>query len=202
MRRSSTTRSSEYRRAIDLDPSERRPGTEHRHRLHRPLERNAGTPDAGHLLVALGSLADYLAWRSDGGPYALAAVPGCGSCLPMSVDGQAFEECPRTTLRRRRHCPRPSVWQMEGTPRPSSSASMVRVDGIIKGEHTQCRTSRGRHDEAASPATHWPFSVHDGQREPRSAPSACASGGGSSRILAGEGLARACRCASGRDCRD
>ena len=76
---------------------ERRPGAQHRHRLHRRFERNAGTPDAGQLLVALGSLADYLAWRSDGGPYN-SLLPRVKQLLAGVGHGQAFEECLMTTL--------------------------------------------------------------------------------------------------------
>ena len=87
--------------------------------------------------------------------------------------GQAFEECLRTTLK---------------TP-PLSEAKVGKwkdaapfkfcvdgaIDGIIKGGILSADVTR-RHDKAASPATHWPFMVHDGSAS-RISPSACASGG-------------------------
>ena len=86
-----------YRRAIDLDPSNADPALNIVIAYIDRFERNAGTPDAGHLLVALGSLADYLAWRSDGGPYG-SLLPRVQQLLADVGHGQAFEECLRTTL--------------------------------------------------------------------------------------------------------
>jgi tetratricopeptide (TPR) repeat protein len=87
-----------YRRAIDLDPSNADPALNIVIAYIDRFERNAGTPDAAHLLVALGSLADYLAWRSDGGPYDL-LLPRVQQLLANVGHGQAFEGCLRTTLK-------------------------------------------------------------------------------------------------------
>ena len=73
-----------YRRAIDLDPSNADPALNIVIAYIDRFERNAGTPDAGHLLVALGS--SRTIWL--GGPTAVRTArcfPGCSSCLPMSV---------------------------------------------------------------------------------------------------------------------
>jgi tetratricopeptide (TPR) repeat protein len=87
-----------YRRAIDLDPSNADPALNVVIAYIDRFEHNAGTPDTGHLLVALGSLADYLAWRSDGGPYD-SLLPRVQQLLADVGHGQGFEECLRTTLK-------------------------------------------------------------------------------------------------------
>lgn len=87
-----------YRRAADLDPGNSDPvlniaiGY-----INRFTYGTAQPPDTGHLLVALGSLADYLAWASDGGPYD-SLIPTVAPLLAGVGHGQAFEECLKRTL--------------------------------------------------------------------------------------------------------
>jgi tetratricopeptide (TPR) repeat protein len=81
-----------YQRAIDLDPSNADPALNIVIAYIDRFELNSGPPDTGHLLVALGSLADYLAWRSDGGPYD-SLLPRVRRLLASVGHGQAFEEC-------------------------------------------------------------------------------------------------------------
>jgi tetratricopeptide (TPR) repeat protein len=86
-----------YRRAVDLDPSSADPALNIVITYIDRFERESKTPDTGHLLVALGSLSDYLAWLSDGGPYT-ALLPKVQQLLASVGHGQAFEECMRNTL--------------------------------------------------------------------------------------------------------
>jgi tetratricopeptide (TPR) repeat protein len=87
-----------YRRAADLDPGNPDPvlniaiGY-----INRFTYGTAQPPDTGHLLVALGSLADYLAWASDGGPYD-SLIPTVTRLLAGVGHGQAFEHCLNRTL--------------------------------------------------------------------------------------------------------
>jgi hypothetical protein len=81
-----------YQRAVDLDPSNADPALNIVIAYIDRFERSSGPPDTGHLLVALGSLADYLAWRSDGGPYD-SLLPRVQRLLASAGHGQAFEEC-------------------------------------------------------------------------------------------------------------
>ena len=153
---------------------ERRPGTEHRHRLHRPLRtqcRDARRrPPAGGAGLTRGL--SGLAVRRR--PVRLAASQGAAAaCRCRSRPG--LRGMPERRRSRRRHCPRPRSANGR-TPRPSSSASMVRSTASSRAASSAAPTSRRRHDKAASPATHWPFMVHDG-RASRISPSACASGG-------------------------
>ena len=85
-----------YRRAIDLDPSNADAALNIVITYIDRFERNSGTPDTGHLLVALGSLSDYLAWLSDGGPYS-SLLSKVQSLLGDVGHGQAFDECLRNT---------------------------------------------------------------------------------------------------------
>jgi tetratricopeptide (TPR) repeat protein len=85
-----------YRRAVDLDPSNADPALNIVITYIDRFERNTGTPDTGHLLVALGSLSDYLAWLSDGGPYS-SLLPKVQHLLADVGHGQAFDECLRNT---------------------------------------------------------------------------------------------------------
>jgi tetratricopeptide (TPR) repeat protein len=85
-----------YRRAVDLDPSNADPALNIVITYIDRFERNTGTPDTGHLLVALGSLSDYLAWLSDGGPYS-SLLPKVQQLLADVGHGQAFDECLRNT---------------------------------------------------------------------------------------------------------
>jgi tetratricopeptide (TPR) repeat protein len=85
-----------YRRAVDLDPSNTDPALNIVITYIDRFERNSGTPDTGHLLVALGSLSDYLAWLSDGGPYT-SLLPKVQQLLGDVGHGQAFDECLRNT---------------------------------------------------------------------------------------------------------
>jgi tetratricopeptide (TPR) repeat protein len=85
-----------YRRAVDLDPSNADPALNIVITYIDRFERNSGTPDTGHLLVALGSLSDYLAWLSDGGPYS-SLLPKVQQLLADVGHGQAFDECLRNT---------------------------------------------------------------------------------------------------------
>ncbi len=85
-----------YRAAADLDPSNSGPAL---NIAVTYLDRFEHTtpPDRVALMVALGSLSDYLAWISDGGPYALLqarvrqVVSGVGH-------GAAYDECLNRTL--------------------------------------------------------------------------------------------------------
>ena len=87
-----------YRRAADLDPGNSDPvlniaiGY-----INRFTYGTAQPPDTGHLLVALGSLADYLAWASDGGPYD-SLIPTVTRLLAGVGHGLAFEDCLSRTL--------------------------------------------------------------------------------------------------------
>jgi tetratricopeptide (TPR) repeat protein len=85
-----------YRRANDLDPSNADPALNIVITYIDRFERNSGTPDTGQLLVALGSLSDYLAWPSDGGPYS-SLLSKVQSLLGDVGHGQAFDECLRNT---------------------------------------------------------------------------------------------------------
>jgi tetratricopeptide (TPR) repeat protein len=85
-----------YRRAVDLEPSNADPALNIVITYIDRFERNSGTPDTGHLLVALGSLSDYLAWLSDGGPYS-SLLPKVQRLLGDVGHGQAFDECLRNT---------------------------------------------------------------------------------------------------------
>ena len=86
-----------YRRAVDLDPSSADPALNIVITYIDRFERESKTPDTGHLLVALGSLSDYLAWLSDGGPYT-ALLPKGQQLLASVGHGQAFDDCLRNTL--------------------------------------------------------------------------------------------------------
>jgi tetratricopeptide (TPR) repeat protein len=87
-----------YRRAADLDPGKPDPVLNIAVAyINRFAYGTAQPPDTGHLLVALGSLADYLAWTSDGGPYD-SLLPTVKRLLAGVGHGQAFEECLTTTL--------------------------------------------------------------------------------------------------------
>ena len=86
-----------YRRAVDLDPSNADPALNIVIAYIDRFERNSGAPDTGQLLVALGSLADYLAWLSAGGPYGSLLVK-VNRLLAGVGHGQAFEECLSKTL--------------------------------------------------------------------------------------------------------
>jgi hypothetical protein len=61
------------------------------------FEGSTGLRDTGHLLVALGSLADYLAWRSAGGPYG-SLLPKVKGLLAGVGHGKPFQECLTRTL--------------------------------------------------------------------------------------------------------
>ncbi|HEX9327280.1 MAG TPA: tetratricopeptide repeat protein [Reyranella sp.] len=86
-----------YRRAVDLDPSNVDPALNIVIAYIDRFERNPGPPDTGQLLVALGSLSDYLAWLSGGGPYK-SLLPQVKQLLAGVGHGQAFEECLSKTL--------------------------------------------------------------------------------------------------------
>jgi tetratricopeptide (TPR) repeat protein len=86
-----------YRRAVDLDPSNADPALNIVIAYIERFERNSGTPDTGQLLVALGSLSDYLAWLSGGGPYDL-LLPKVEGLLASVGHGQAFRNCRINTL--------------------------------------------------------------------------------------------------------
>ncbi len=86
-----------YRRAVDLDPSNVDPALNIVIAYIDRFERNSGPPDTGQLLVALGSLSDYLAWLSGGGPYK-SLLPQVKQLLAGVGHGQAFEECLSKTL--------------------------------------------------------------------------------------------------------
>jgi tetratricopeptide (TPR) repeat protein len=86
-----------YRRAVDLDPSNADAALNIVIAYIDRFERNTGAPDTGHLLVALGSLADYLAWLSGGGPYPK-LLPEVKQLLAGVGHRQAFEECLSKTL--------------------------------------------------------------------------------------------------------
>ena len=86
-----------YQRAVDLDPSNADPALNIVITYIDRFERHSGPPDTGHLLVALGSLSDYLAWLSDGGPYT-GLLPKVQQLLAGVGHGQAFEDCMRNTL--------------------------------------------------------------------------------------------------------
>lgn len=86
-----------YRRAVDLDPSNADPALNIVIAYIDRFERNSGAPDTGHLLVALGSLSDYLAWLSGGGPYRQ-LLPQVKQLLAGVGHRQAFEECLSSTL--------------------------------------------------------------------------------------------------------
>jgi tetratricopeptide (TPR) repeat protein len=86
-----------YRRAFDLDPSNADPALNIAVAYIERFERNAGSPDTGQLLVALGALDDYLAWTSSGGPYK-ALLPRVKQLLASVGHGQEFEECLSKTL--------------------------------------------------------------------------------------------------------
>jgi len=86
-----------YRRAVDLDPSNAEPALNIVITYIDRFERSPGPPDTGNLLVALGSLSDYLAWMSGGGPYK--SLQRKVKRLLASVGhGQAFEECLNRTI--------------------------------------------------------------------------------------------------------
>jgi tetratricopeptide (TPR) repeat protein len=87
----------QYRRAIDLDPSNADAALNIVIAYIDRFERSSGPRDTGQLLVALGSLADYLAWRSDGGPYG-SLLPKVQQFLAGVGHGQAFKECLTRTL--------------------------------------------------------------------------------------------------------
>lgn len=86
-----------YRRAVDLDPSNADPALNVVIAYIDRFERRSGPPDTGDLLVALGSLSDYLAWLSDGGPYK-SLFPKVQRLLGGVGHGQAFSECLSRTL--------------------------------------------------------------------------------------------------------
>lgn len=86
-----------YRRAVDLDPSNADPALNIVIAYIERFERNSGPPDTGQLLVALGSLADYLAWLSGGGPYG-SLLPKVKELLGGVGHGQSFQDCLTRTL--------------------------------------------------------------------------------------------------------
>jgi len=86
-----------YRRAVDLDPSNADPALNIVIAYIERFERNSGPPDTGQLLVALGSLADYLAWLSGGGPYG-SLLPTVKELLAGVGHGQPFQDCLTRTL--------------------------------------------------------------------------------------------------------
>ena len=86
-----------YRRAVDLDPSNADAALNIVIAYIDRFERSAGPRDTGHLLVALGSLADYLAWRSAGGPYG-SLLPKVKRLLAGVGHGKPFQECLTRTL--------------------------------------------------------------------------------------------------------
>lgn len=87
----------QYRRAIDLDPLYADAALNIVIAYIDRFERSTGPRDTGHLLVALGSLADYLAWRSAGGPYG-SLLPKVKQLLAGVGHGQPFQECLTRTL--------------------------------------------------------------------------------------------------------
>lgn len=81
-----------YRRAVDLDPSGADPALNIVITYIDRFERSPGSPDTGNLLVALGSLSDYLAWMSGGGPYK-SLLRKVDHLLASVGHGQEFDEC-------------------------------------------------------------------------------------------------------------
>jgi tetratricopeptide (TPR) repeat protein len=86
-----------YRRAIDLDPSNADPALNIVIAYIDRFERESEPRDTGHLLVAMGSLSDYLAWRTGGGPYG-SLLPKVKRLLGTVGHGKAFDECLSRTL--------------------------------------------------------------------------------------------------------
>src|SRR5262249_32858566 len=86
-----------YRRAVDLDPSYADAAPNIVIAYIDNFERSTGPRDSGALLVALGSLADYLAWMSAGGPYG-GLLDRVKQLLASVGHGQAFEECLSKTV--------------------------------------------------------------------------------------------------------
>ena len=86
-----------YRRAVDLDPSYADAALNIVIAYIDNFERSTGPRDSGALLVALGSLADYLAWMSAGGPYG-GLLDRVKQLLVSVGHGQAFEECLSKTV--------------------------------------------------------------------------------------------------------
>lgn len=86
-----------YRRAVDLDPSTEGGVLNIAIAYIERFERHPGPPDTGQLLVALGALEDYLAWRSSGGPYR-ALLPRVKRLLASVGHGQEFDECLSKTI--------------------------------------------------------------------------------------------------------
>jgi tetratricopeptide (TPR) repeat protein len=85
-----------YRTAADLDPANSSPALNIVIAFLDRFERT--TPlDQGRLMVALGSLSDYLAWISDGGPYD-GLQTRVRQVLAGVGHGTAFNECLNTTL--------------------------------------------------------------------------------------------------------
>jgi tetratricopeptide (TPR) repeat protein len=118
-----------YRRAIDLDPSNADPTLNIVIAYIDRFELNSGPPDTVHLLVALGSLADYLAWRSDGGPYD-SLLPRVQRLLASVGYGQAFEEC-LSTMRKMPPLSEAKVSKWKDAA-PFKFCVDGAVDGIIK----------------------------------------------------------------------
>ena len=86
-----------YRRAVDLDPSNADAALNIVVAYIDRFERAPEPRDTGQLLVALGSLSDYLAWRSAGGPYG-SLLPKVKRLLASVGHGNAFAECLTNTL--------------------------------------------------------------------------------------------------------
>jgi hypothetical protein len=86
-----------YRRAVDLDPSNADPALNVVIAYIERFERSSAPPDTGQLMVALGSLADYLAWLSGGGPYG-SLLPKVKGLLAGVGHGEAFQDCLTRTL--------------------------------------------------------------------------------------------------------
>ena len=86
-----------YRRAVDLEPSNADAALNIVVAYIDRFERAPEPRDTGQLLVALGSLSDYLAWRSAGGPYG-SLLPKVKRLLGSVGHGNAFAECLTKTL--------------------------------------------------------------------------------------------------------
>lgn len=85
-----------YRAAADLDPSKSGPALNIAIAYLDWFERTT-PPDKVRLMVALGSLSDYLAWISDGGPYT-GLQTRIRKVLTSVGHGAAFDECLNRTL--------------------------------------------------------------------------------------------------------
>ena len=86
-----------YRRAADLDPANPEPMLSIAIAYIDRFEHRAKLADAGHLLVALGSVADYVAWMSDGTGHA-ALMPRVSRLLAGVGHGLAFDDCLKRNL--------------------------------------------------------------------------------------------------------